>query len=197
MRDQHIPATPRVAVIGKGAADLAVALGVVIHPLEGSDVALFIVSATDGIVRADSDLWLTARESYIPSLVVISDLDSKNDLDFEDMTAIASKMLDPVATPYLVLHDEASAPVALIDLTTMKIRDYSVTEITEREADPEHREIVAEFSEEYLETCESAGEDGFQNGLLYPALPWVPSNNLGVAEILRYINLVEIIPSAS
>ncbi len=194
MRDQQ--QTPRVAVIGKGASELASDLGVEVHALESSDVALFIVSATDGIVRADSDLWLQARESYIPSVVVISDLTAKNELDFEDMTAIASKMLDPVATPYLVLHDEESAPVALIDLLTLRIRDYSQTTVTERAADPEHGEIVAEFAEEYKENLEAAGEDGFQQGLLYPALPWVTENKLGLAEILSYIHSVDVIPSA-
>ena len=105
-------------------------------------------------------------------------------------------MLDPIATPYLVLHDENSAPVALIDLITMRIRDYSAPGAPERDADSEHREIVAEFAEEYAEALESAGEYGFQNGLLYPALPWVPAFDLGIAEILNYIKSVEIIPSA-
>ena len=187
----------RVAIIGKGADALQSTLQLESSPLETADAAIFIVSAADGIVRADNDLWEIARERYIPSLVVISDLNASLDLDFEDMSAIASKMLDQVATPYLVLHDESSAPVALIDLTTMAIRDYSTGSPVERSADPEHKEIVADFAEEYVELLEASGEDGFTQGLLFPALPWVPSNHLGEVEIKSYLSSLNIVPRAS
>ena len=186
----------RVSFIGKGAESLASALNLAHSPLEDSDVALFIVSANDGIVRADSDLWATARELYIPSLVVITELDPTVELDFEDMSAIAGRILDPVATPFLVLHDESSAPVALIELATLKIKDYSTGSLIERPAEAEHVELVKEFAEDYRATIEDAGENGFENGLLYPALPWVPQNRMGEAEIRSYIELVDVVPSA-
>ena len=187
----------RVAFIGKGAEILASALQLTDAPLEEADVAVFIVSASDGIVRADSDRWATARELYIPSIVVITELDPKIELDFEDMAAIAGRILDPVSTPFLVLHDESSAPVALIDLATLTIRDYSTGALITRPADPEHVELVKEFAEERAEQLEEAGETGFENGLLYPALPWVPANRMGEIEIKSYLELVEIVPSAS
>jgi len=187
----------RVAFIGKGAENLAKALQLADSPLEEADVALFIVSASDGIVRADSDLWATARELYIPSIVVITELDPLVELDFEDMSAIAGRILDPVTTPYLVLHDESSAPVALIELATMTIRDYSTGQLATRNADPEHLELVKEFAEENAQQIEDAGEGGFENGLLYPALPWVPVNRMGEDEIKSYIELVDVVPSAS
>ena len=187
----------RVAFIGKGAENLANALQLADSPLEEADVALFIVSASDGIVRADSDLWATARELYIPSIVVITELDPLVELDFEDMSAIAGRILDPVTTPYLVLHDESSAPVALIELATMTIRDYSTGQLTTRSADPEHLELVKEFAEENAQQIEDTGEGGFENGLLYPALPWVPVNRMGEDEIKSYIELVDVVPSAS
>ena len=187
----------RVSFIGKGAENLASALQLPNSPLEDSDVAIFIVSASDGIVRGDSDLWATARELYIPSIVVITELDPQTELDFEDMSAIAGRILDPVTTPFLVLHDEASAPVALIELKSLMIRDYSLGSLVIRSADSEHIELVKDFAEEHSEQMEDAGEAGFENGLLYPALPWVASNRMGEAEIKSYIELVDIVPSAS
>ena len=187
----------RVAFIGKSAETLASALQVANAPLEESDVAIFIVSASDGIVRGDSDLWSIARELYIPSIVVITELNPNVELDFEDMSAIAGRILDPVTTPYLVLHDESSAPVALIELESLKIRDYSSGSLEVRDADQEHVELVSEFAEERSEQLEDAGIGGFENGLLYPALPWVPQNRMGEEEIKSYIELVDVVPSAS
>jgi hypothetical protein len=152
-------------------------------------VALFLVSAQDGIVSADLDKWRSARELYIPSLVIICDL-LVSDIDFEDMTAIASKMLDPVVTPYLVLHGDDGRPAALINLDSLLITDYSTGEPISRPADPEHIELVAEFREEYLETVEDSGEDSFAAGLLFPALPWVEGSHIGLDQIKEYLNQV-------
>ena len=178
-----------VSVIGKSSLDLATSLNLTSSPLEGADLAIFIVSAVDGIVRADIDAWLFAREMYIPSIVVISETDNA-DLDFDDMTAIASKMLDPVATRYLVLHGDAGDPTALIDLTTLKILDYSSGVVQEIESDAEHKELVGEYVMEYQELLEQSGDDGFTRGLLFPALPWIKSSRLGLDQIVELINLI-------
>jgi elongation factor G len=119
---------------------------------------------------------------YIPSIVAISDTDAA-ELDFDDMTAIASKMLDPVTSRFLVLHDESAHPVALIDLVTLKILDYSLGDAVMKESDPEHKELVAEYISEYYERIEEAGEDGFIRGLLFPALPWITGAKLGIDQI--------------
>jgi elongation factor G len=171
-----------VAVIGKSSEKLASLLGLTPAPLEGADAALFIVSAVDGIVRADIDLWAYAREMYIPSIVVISETED-GDLDFDDMTSIASKMLDPVATRYLVLHSDDGKPTALIDLITLKILDYSHGSPTLLESDSEHKELVAEFASDYKSLLEEAGDDGFIQGLLFPALPWVSNSEMGLEQI--------------
>ncbi|MEJ0014678.1 MAG: hypothetical protein WDN07_03845 [Actinomycetota bacterium] len=83
------------------------------------------------------------------------------------MSAIATKMLDPVVTPFLVLHNDAGAPIALISLETLMVSDYTNESPDHREADPEHIELVAEFRTEYLEGIEDAGEDSFSAGLLF------------------------------
>jgi len=179
----------KVAIVGGKSDLLAAELGLTPSDLESCDAALFLVSANDGIVSADLEKWRMARELYIPSLVVICDLLS-SDIDFEDMTAIASKMLDPVVTPYLVLHSDAGEPAALINLETLQVLDYSHGSKEVREADPEHIDLVSEFREEYLEDLEDAGEDSFEAGLLFPALAWVEGTSIGIDQIVEYLNQI-------
>jgi len=179
----------KIAIIGQKSAELASALGIEAVDFEEADGAIFVVSANDGIVSADLETWRTARDLYIPSLVVISDL-SSSEIDFEDMSAIASKMLDPIVTPYLVLHGDDGAPAALISLESLEVSDYSAPQVTKRAADPEHEELVAEFRTEYLEAVEDAGENSFQAGLLFPALPWIEKTKMGINEIKEYLKLV-------
>ncbi len=182
----------KIAIIGQKSAELASALGIEAVDFEEADGAIFVVSANDGIVSADLETWRTARDLYIPSLVVISDL-SSSEIDFEDMSAIASKMLDPIVTPYLVLHGDDGAPAALISLESLEVSDYSAPQLTKRAADPEHQELVAEFRSEYLEALEDAGENSFQAGLLFPALPWIEKTKMGINEIKEYLKLVPTI----
>ncbi len=171
---------------------MADALNIESVELDIADGAIFIVSASDGIVNADITSWRLARELYIPSLVVITEL-SSSDIDFEDMTAIASKMLDPVVTPHLVLHGDDGSPAALIELQSLLIHDYTSGTNVTQPADPEHIELVQEFREEYLEQLEDAGEDSFEAGLLFPALPWVEGTPIGIAEITGYLKQVPVI----
>lgn len=179
----------KIAIIGQKSAELASALGIEAVDFEEADGAIFVVSANDGIVSADLETWRTARDLYIPSIVVISDL-SSSEIDFEDMSAIASKMLDPIVTPYLVLHGDDGAPAALISLESLEVSDYSAPQVTKRAADPEHQELVAEFRSEYSEALEDAGENSFQAGLLFPALPWIEKTKMGINEIKEYLKLV-------
>lgn len=185
----HAAKSSKISLIGKNSDQLAAALGVENFPLEQADGAIFLVSAEVGIVSADIASWHTARELYIPSLVVISDLTS-SEIDFEDMSAIASKMLDPVVTPYLVLHGDDGSAAALIDLETLAIFDFSSGVALESPASSEHIELVAEFREEYLEQISAAGEASFEAGLLFPAIPWVPMNGIGLTQIRKYLDLI-------
>ena len=184
--------SPKISTIGAKSALLNAELGLPTAELEACDVALFLVSAGDGIVSADLEKWRLARELYIPSLVIICDLLS-SEIDFEDMSAIASKMLDPVVTPFLVLHSDDGRPAALIDLETLEVLDYSSGVATKRAADPEHIELVAEFREEYLEALEDTGADSFAAGLLFPALPWIEGSLMGIDQILDFLNQVPTI----
>ncbi len=184
--------SPKTAIVGKKSELLASELGCQLSELESCDLALFLVSAKDGIISADLEKWRLARELYIPSIVIICDLTS-SDIDFEDMTAIAGKMLDPVITPFLVLHSDDGSPVALINLDTLMVTDYSHRPTTIQAADPEHVELVAEFREEYLEEVDLAGQEAFSAGLLFPALAWIEGTRMGVDQIELYLNQVPLI----
>ena len=184
--------SPKISIVGKKSELLAQNLDLDLTDLESSDVALFLVSAQDGIVSADLEKWRLARDLYIPSVVIICDLTS-SEIDFEDMTAIAGKMLDPVVTPYLVLHSDTGAPVALINLETLIVQDYSSGSPVSKAAEPEHIDLVSEFRAEFLEDMEFAGADGFAAGLLFPALPWVEGTRMGIDQIFEYLNQVPVL----
>jgi hypothetical protein len=59
-----------------------------------------------------------------------------------------------------------------------------------RASDVEHQELVADFRDEYLAEIESAGEGAFAAGLLFPAIPVVISNGLGIDIVKSYIDLL-------
>jgi translation elongation factor EF-G len=184
----------QVSLIGKSGVEIAKYFALTISPLESCDVALFIVSASDGISPVDAELWQTARELYIPSLILITEL-TNGEIDFEDMSAIAGRMLDPVQTPFLVLHDESGNPTALINLDTLRLSNYSGGTRIESESEAEHKVLVFEFREEFLESIEEFGPTGFQDGLSFPAIPFLPANGLGSFEIATLLNSIKKLPS--
>ena len=186
------PITPKlqVSLVGKSSGEIAQYFGLAqqsASTLDSSDAAIFIVSAIDGISSADIDIWNLARELYIPSLILITDL-TNGETDFDDMSAIAGRMLDPVQTPFLVLHDDAGNPTALINLESLKLSDYSSGARIERDSDPEHKVLVFDFRKEYLEAIEEFGPSSFEEGLSFPAIPFISSNGLGSFEIATLLN---------
>ena len=125
----------------------------------------------------------------VPTIVAITDLDN-SEIDFEDMSAIVTKNFEPVLTPYLVLHSDQGFPTALIELESLRITDYSLGLISQRDSDPEHKELVADFREEYLEAIEIAGEGAFLEGLLFPAIPLYLAIKMGVSEIANFLTQI-------
>jgi hypothetical protein len=103
---------------------------------------------------------------------------------------LGNRVFDQLATPFLVLHGDKGEPIALINLETQELRDYSTSPPTVRASDVEHQELVADFREEYLAEIESAGEGAFAAGLLFPAIPVVMSNGLGIDIVKSYIDLL-------
>ena len=178
-----------ISILGKGSEELAKELGIGPVALADADVAIFIVSAHDGIARADIEQWQHARELYIPSLVAISETDTA-DLDFDDMSAIASKMLDPLVVQYLILYSEEGRAIGLIDLATLKILDYTSGVAEVRDSDEEHRELVESYREEFLEMTEGMDSSAVAAGLIYPAFPWIRGSALGLDQIKDTLNSI-------
>jgi hypothetical protein len=106
------------------------------------------------------------------------------------MSAIAGKMLEPVLTPYLVLHADNGQPTALINLEDQMITDYSTDSVTKIASDAEHRELILEFKDELHNALVEGGWDQFVQGLIIPAIPLIVKNKLGVAEIKRFLDLI-------
>jgi hypothetical protein len=152
-------------------------------------VVVVIASAKTGIDSNVVKNWATFRELYIPTIVAVIDFED-GDVDFEDMSAIVGKMLEPVLTPYLVLHADTGEPTALINLEDQMITDYSNSKVNKITSDAEHRELVLEFKEELNTALNEGGWDQFVQGLIIPAIPLILRNKLGIAEIKHFLDLI-------
>jgi hypothetical protein len=106
------------------------------------------------------------------------------------MSAIIGKMLEPVLTPYLVLHADNGQPTALINLEDQMITDYSTSSVTQLASDTEHQELILEFKEELNNSLVEGGWDQFVQGLIIPAIPLILKNKLGISEIKRFLDLI-------
>jgi hypothetical protein len=151
-----------------------------------SDLAIFAIDPSAGIDQATIDLWQSLDEYQVPRLVVVTHLE-KLEADFDDAVMIATRVFDQMLTPYLVLHDEAGLPAALIALADLQITDYSTNPITKKSCEPEHQTLVQEFRDEYLEQVASLGEDSFRAGLMFPAVPLWFERGIGIDIVHEFI----------
>ena len=151
-----------------------------------SDLAIFAVNPAAGIDQATIDLWNSLSDFQLPRLVVVNELEG-SDSDFDDAVLLANRVFDQLVTPFLVLHSDAGEPSALIDLQTLEIIDYSTSPQSRRDSEHEHKELVADFRDEYLEALDDAGEDAFEAGLLFPAVPVVISRGIGIDIVNSFI----------
>ena len=156
-------------------------------PVSESDLAIFVIDPSAGIDQKTIELWQALDEHQVPRLVAVTHLE-KLEADFDDAVMIANRVFDQMATPFLVLHDEAGLPAALIGLADMKIIDYSTNPTIVRDSESEHHTLVQEFREEYLELIEASGEDAFPAGLLFPAIPLWIDRGIGVDIIQSFIS---------
>ena len=151
-----------------------------------SDLAIFAINPSAGVDQETIALWAELDEFQIPRLVVVTHLE-KQEADFDDAVMIANRVFSPMATPFLVLHDEAGLPIALISLEDLTIIDYSTTPPAIHMSEPEHQTLVQEFRDEYLELVQSSGDQAFPAGLLFPAIPLWIEKGIGVDIVNRYI----------
>ena len=154
-----------------------------------SDLFVLVISAKTGVSAEMTSTWNIASEKQVPRIVIVNGLEM-NDTDFDDIVLIANRVLESAITPYLVLHDEIGEPVGLISLSDTQVRDYSSGVVTIYPADSELQSLVAEFKEELEESTIEFDSSAFQAGLIVPALPFVASRDIGVAEFQAYLELV-------
>jgi translation elongation factor EF-G len=151
-----------------------------------SDLAIFAIDPSAGIDQATIELWQSLDEYQVPRLVVVTHLE-KLEADFDDAVMIAKRVFDQMITPYLVLHDEAGMPAALISLSDLQITDYSTDPKTIKSSEEEHQTLVQEFRDEYLELLADSGENAFEAGLLFPAIPLWIERGIGVDIVEGFI----------
>ena len=77
-----------------------------------------------------------------------------------------------------------------IDLETLAIRDYSSGALVIKSSEEDHRVIIQEFREEYLDSVSDIEEPRFSTGLFVPILPFSSPLNLGSKEILGYLQQI-------
>ena len=150
------------------------------------DAAIFAVNPSMGIDQMTIDLWSAYDEFQTPRILVVTHLENQ-EADFDDAVMVANRVFDLMATPYLVLHDEAGLPCALISLESMQILDYSTVPPMYVPCEPEHEVLVQEFRDEYLELSSSLGEGAFAAGVLFPAIPIWLEKTLGVDIVKSYL----------
>jgi translation elongation factor EF-G len=151
-----------------------------------SDLAIFTIDPSAGIDQATIDMWQALDEYQVPRLVVVTHLE-KLEADFDDAVMIATRVFDQMITPFLVLHDEAGMPAALIGLSDLQIIDYSTKPKTLKSSEEEHQTLVQEFRDEYLELLAASGDNAFSAGLLFPAIPLWIERGIGVDIVNEYI----------
>ncbi len=157
------------------------------------DLALVLINAQEGVSQQLAQWWSAAREKQIPRLIVVTDIDN-GEIDFDDIVLIANRILDPVLTPYLVLHGENGEPTGIISLETLETTDYSTTPPTRSPAENDLVELVNDFRTEFFAHRDEFGEAGFADGLLFPAIPYISKFGIGRAEIISYLNLITPTP---
>ncbi|MSO42756.1 MAG: hypothetical protein EXQ76_00790 [Candidatus Planktophila sp.] len=155
-----------------------------------TECAIFVINPAMGIDQATIDLWQAIDEYQTPRIVTVTQLQNQ-EADFDDAVMLANRVLDHMATPYLVLHDNDGMPCALISLETMRVTDYTIDPALDSACEPEHETLVQEFRDEYLELTASMGEGAFAAGLLFPAIPLWIEKGIGVDIVKGYLNQIK------
>jgi elongation factor G len=179
--------------------------------LRAADAALFVVSAVDGVDGMTRMLWEECAAVGMPRAVVVTHLDQQR-ADFDEALAICQRVFGSGVQPlYLPLLGDDEAPAGLIGLLSQKVFDYSGGARVEREADPEHLQliegarsgliegIIQESEDDTLLDRWLAGEEvGFDTlvedlekavarGAFHPVLPVDAPRSLGIEELLEVV----------
>jgi elongation factor G len=127
--------------------------------LRAADAALFVVSSVDGVDATTIALWEECAAVGMPRAVVITRLDHQR-ADFEESVAVCRRVFgDNVLPLYLPLHADDGTIGGLIGLLTRRIQDYSSGQLVERDADPEHLDLIEGPRNELIEGIIAESED--------------------------------------
>jgi elongation factor G len=179
--------------------------------LRAADAALFVVSAVDGVDGMTRMLWEECAAVGMPRAVVVTHLDQQR-ADFDEALAVCQRVFgDGVQPLYLPLLGDEEAPAGLIGLLSQRVFDYSGGARVERDADPEHLQliegarqgliegIIQESEDDGLLDRWLAGEDvpfdtlvedlekAVARGAFHPVLIADPLTGLGTAELLEVV----------
>ena len=157
--------------------------------VETSDVDAFalLVDARTGISTGMVQAWNYFADRQFPRVLIVQGMEFAES-DFDDMVLIANRVLEELATPYLVLHDDLGQPTGLIRLENNMVTDYSGSEVVEYPADEELRELVFEFRNEQSELAEEVSAGAFLQGTRAVALPIGETKPIGLREINLVLN---------
>ena len=140
-----------------GHADL---VGAVRAGLQAADVALFVVSAVDGIDATSALLWQECESLDLRRVVAVTKIDLPG-ADFEETFAVCRRVLGPdVAATHLPLHADDESVAGLLDLLRQQIVDYSLGALPHRRpADPEHLTLIEAARADLVEAVLAHADD--------------------------------------
>lgn len=190
----------RIALIGHPDADLEGVAATIAEPfslsIAHSDAlnyefaefaaVVLVMSAYEGAPNELLRSWEEISEFLIPRAIVVTKIDHP-DADFDEAVLIARRMFGDCVTPYLVLHADSGEPCAFIDLEHLEIRDYSTGALAIQPADTDHKNVVQEFREEYLESITGLDSPRFTTGLFVPVIPFSSRLRIGAIELNNYL----------
>jgi len=146
------------------------------------DLFSLLIDARTGISQPMIETWHEYAERQFPRLALVQGLEFAES-DFDDIVLIGNRVLEQLATPFLVLHDDLGQPIGLISLEDNLVHDYSGSEVRRYSADSDLVEMIVDFQQEYLQLYSDLGEDGFSQGIFAIALPIGLEKSIGIAEL--------------
>ena len=138
-------------------------VGAVRAGLHAADVALFVVSAVDGLDPASALLWQECESLDVRRVVVVTKIDLPR-ADFEETFAVCRRVLgaELVAT-HLPLHADDEAVAGLLDLLREQVVDYSPDAPPplphRRPADHEHLALIEGARADLVEAVLAHADD--------------------------------------
>src|ERR1022692_776276 len=177
--------------------------------LRAADVALFTVSAADGIDGLTRMLWEECASAGTPRAVVITKIDHQRGNFDEALAACRDAFGDSVAPLYLPVTDGQGSVQGLIGLLSERFYDYSSGTRADRDPGPEHADRMAGSRSALIESIIQESEDeslmdrylndehievkvliedlekAVARGSFYPVIATAAPHGIGLAELLE------------